>query len=355
MEVCLLDHRRELVAALKAKDVNGTGQLKKVEWAAIMNDILPVKLPWLHLAEKFVVVTKKGDVITYLPLTEKLEAMFGKSDESKGGRICLGIGTRWSSCFGCWMPTNLVLSIGRSSRRAGEMINSLADDGEKLFEMSDIDGFMDALDVNGDGAISFAEFSDGLLNHGSMAASLTLNGAEIGVQPSCRRAGVGVHGTQQRRTGETGTHRLRAAATAREERGRRAGRVNSWETHAPPSRRPAWGRRHTPSPSRRFSATNSDRDVGPESSSNDGGPLQLLPFLRPARHFALREIGRPGRRSRSASRSSRFRLSWRSTTGRAPHPAYSSLRPSFQKKKKSITGRVLTSSCQRCSFRMDGD
>ena len=27
-----------------------------------------------------------------------------------------------------------------------EMINALADDGEKLFEMSDIDGFMDALE-----------------------------------------------------------------------------------------------------------------------------------------------------------------------------------------------------------------
>ena len=63
------------------------------------------------------------------------------------------------------------------------MINALADDGEKLFEMSDIGGFMDALGVNGT-APQLAGF-DGLLNHGSMAAH---SGAEIGVR---RRRAVG--------------------------------------------------------------------------------------------------------------------------------------------------------------------
>jgi Ca2+-binding EF-hand superfamily protein len=77
-------------------------------------------------------------------------------------------------------------SLDRAEFAKGcEMINALADDGEKLFEMSDIDGFMDALDVNGDGAISFAEFSDGLLNHGSMAAH---SGAEIGVRSPAKPA-----------------------------------------------------------------------------------------------------------------------------------------------------------------------
>ena len=39
--------------------------------------------------------------------------------------------------------------------------------------------------MNGDGAISFAEFSDGLLNHGSMAAH---SGAEIGVHSPAKPA-----------------------------------------------------------------------------------------------------------------------------------------------------------------------
>ena len=78
-------------------------------------------------------------------------------------------------------------SLDRAEFAKGcEMINSLAEDDEKLFEMSDIDGFMDALDVNGDGAISFAEFSDGLLNHGSMAAH---SGAEIGVHSPAKPVG----------------------------------------------------------------------------------------------------------------------------------------------------------------------
>ena len=51
-----------------------------------------------------------------------------------------------------------------------DMINSLSE-GEPLFKTSDVDAFMEALDVNKDGAISFAEFSDGLLNHGGMAAN----------------------------------------------------------------------------------------------------------------------------------------------------------------------------------------
>ena len=186
VEVCLLDHRRELVAALKAKDVNGTGQLKKVEWAAIMNDILPVKLPWLHLAEKFVVVTKKGDVVTYLPLTEKLEAMFGESEGSSQRENLFRNRDALVKLFRL-LDADQSGSLDRAEFAKGcEMINSLADDGEKLFEMSDIDGFMDALDVNGDGAISFAEFSDGLLNHGSMAAH---SGAEIGVHSPAKPVG----------------------------------------------------------------------------------------------------------------------------------------------------------------------
>ena len=165
VEVCLLDHRRELVAALKAKDINGTGQLKKVEWAQIMNEILPVKLPWLHLADKFVLVTKKGDVITYLPLTEKLEAMFGSSEDSKGENLFRNRDAL-VKLFRL-LDADQSGSLDRAEFAKGcEMINALADDGEKLFEMSDIDGFMDG-DVNGDGAISFAEFSDGLLNHGT--------------------------------------------------------------------------------------------------------------------------------------------------------------------------------------------
>merc|ERR1719482_1688723 len=135
-------------------------------------NILPVKLPWLHLADKFVVVTKKGDVVTYLPLTEKLEAMFGESEGS-------------SQRENLFRNRDALVKLFRllDADQSGSLDRA---EFAKGCEMIDIDGFMDALDVNGDGAISFAEFSDGLLNHGSMAAH---SGAEIGVHSPAKPVG----------------------------------------------------------------------------------------------------------------------------------------------------------------------
>ena len=53
-----------------------------VEWAAVMNAIVPVKLPWLHLKDKFVAC--KGDAVTYTTTTDKLDAAFGPSGNDDG-------------------------------------------------------------------------------------------------------------------------------------------------------------------------------------------------------------------------------------------------------------------------------
>ena len=170
VEVCLLEHRRELVAAIKAKDEHKTGQLKKTEWAQIMNDILPVKLPWIHLADKFVFVGKNKSVVTYLPLTENLEAMFGSDDGAAGRENLFRNRDALVKLFRL-LDADQSGSLDRAEFVKGcDMINSLSE-GEPLFKTSDVDAFMEALDVNKDGAISFAEFSDGLLNHGGMAAN----------------------------------------------------------------------------------------------------------------------------------------------------------------------------------------
>ena len=137
-----------------------------------MNDIIPVKLPWLHLKEKF--VTAKGDAVNYKVLTDKLEAVFNPD----GGAEGVDAETKESlyrnrdafvKLFRI-LDTDASGSLSREEFVNGcNLLNSL-NGGEKLFEMSDVDAFMKQLDTNGDGVISFNEFSDGLLNHGSMAA-----------------------------------------------------------------------------------------------------------------------------------------------------------------------------------------
>ena len=171
VEVCLLDHRRELVAALKEKDVTGTGSIKAVEWAAVMNDVIPVKLPWLHLKEKF--VTAKGDAVNYKVLTDKLEAVFGGECDSGCDADTKESLYRNRDAFVKLfriLDTDASGSLSREEFVNGcNLLNSL-NGGEALFEMKDVDAFMKQLDTNGDGVISFNEFSDGLLNHGALAA-----------------------------------------------------------------------------------------------------------------------------------------------------------------------------------------
>jgi len=175
VEVCLLDHRRELLAALKEKDVTGTGVIKAVEWAAVMNDVIPVKLPWLHMREKF--VTPKGDGVDYTGLTNKLHAVFSGEDDAEGGATAEQKESLFRNRDSFIKLFRLLDKDGSGSLsreefvNGCELLNSLMDGEEALFEMSDVDTFMKQLDANNDGEISFQEFSDGLHNHGAMAAA----------------------------------------------------------------------------------------------------------------------------------------------------------------------------------------
>ena len=173
VEVALLDHRRELVAALKEKDPGNTGSIKAVEWAAVMNAIVPVKLPWLHLKDKFVAC--KGDAVTYTTMTDKLDAAFGPSGDDDGTGVSAEtkenlyrVRDEMSKLFRVLDSDGSgVLDRGEFVKGV-ELINSLNE--QQIFNPQDVDTFMKQLDVNGDGQISFNEFSDGLLNHGAQAA-----------------------------------------------------------------------------------------------------------------------------------------------------------------------------------------
>ncbi|KAH8076423.1 manganese ion binding protein [Aureococcus anophagefferens] len=170
VEVALLDHRRELVAGLKEKDVTGSGVIKAVEWAAVMNAVVPVKLPWLHLKEKF--VHCKGDSVTYTSMTDKLDAAFGGGDDagvsSETKENLYRVRDEMSKLFRV-LDTDGSGVLDRGEFVKGvELINSLNE--QQIFNPQDVDIFMKQLDVNGDGKISFNEFTDGLLNHGAQAA-----------------------------------------------------------------------------------------------------------------------------------------------------------------------------------------
>lgn len=165
VENALLDHRRELADALMRVDPEGKGIVKAIDWAKAMNDTVPIRLPWLHLKQKFVEAVPGDDTsVQYTSLLAKLESAFAKHgtenldyrenlyrmrDEfSKLFRIldndCSGLLDRDEFVKGC------------------ELINTMQ--GQKVFDTSDVDKFMQQLDVNGDGKISFVEFTEGLMN-----------------------------------------------------------------------------------------------------------------------------------------------------------------------------------------------
>lgn len=164
VEVALLDHRRELVAALKAKDTANTGSIKAIEWSTVMNEIVPIKLPWLHLKEKF--VTCKGDSVVYTSMTDKLDAVF-----VEGGEIHESLYRNRDGMLKLFriLDKDGSGALSASEFKTGcEMINKL-NEGTPVFNAADVETFMKQLDINGDGHITFNEFSDGLVNHGLMA------------------------------------------------------------------------------------------------------------------------------------------------------------------------------------------
>jgi len=167
VEVALLDHRREIVAGLKTLDTEGAGLVRTLDWADVMGKAVPIKLPWLHLKHKFVDAAGTDadghDCVDYRRLTEKLGQAFGP-DDAPGSTMRESLYLLRRELLSVFRILDKDCSgiLSKSEFQAGcKLINSLA--GETIFEADDVESFMAKLDVNGDGGISFQEFSDGLL------------------------------------------------------------------------------------------------------------------------------------------------------------------------------------------------
>lgn len=164
VENALLDHRRELTDALKKLDPENTGTVKAVDWANVMNATVPLRLPWLHLKQKFV-ASVDDNTVRYTGLLQKLESAFAKYGEeaSEYRENLYRMRDEFSKLFRILDTDGSGLLDRDEFVRGCELINSMK--SEKVFDPTDVDKFMKQLDVNGDGKISFVEFTDGLMSH----------------------------------------------------------------------------------------------------------------------------------------------------------------------------------------------
>lgn len=163
IEVALLDHRRELTESLKCADPESKGIIKAIDWAKIMNDVVPIRLPWLHLKEKFVdAVPGDESSVQYSCLLVKLDSAFAKHGDADYHENLYRMRHEFSKLFRILDSDGSGLLDREEFLKGCDLINSLKN--ERIFNTDDVDKFMKHLDVNGDGRISFVEFTEGLMS-----------------------------------------------------------------------------------------------------------------------------------------------------------------------------------------------
>lgn len=166
----LLDHRVELVERFNQLDPESTGVVRLEDWAQAMNDIVPIKLPWAHLAHKFVDVIDTSTV-KYETLLDNVEDKLVAEDDrpssskvlhrSRSEEIRENLHSRRHELTFLFrlLDSDSNGQLDKASlAHACDLVNRLSDDGEKPFGPHDVEQFLRQLDIDGDGTVSFNEF-----------------------------------------------------------------------------------------------------------------------------------------------------------------------------------------------------
>ncbi|KAJ8609710.1 hypothetical protein CTAYLR_008438 [Chrysophaeum taylorii] len=170
VQIALLDHRREIAAKLRTLDPENKGVVKAIDWAKAMNETVPLRLPWLHLKHKFVEPVPGDDSsVQYSSLLVKLEGAFAKHGDSEFRENLYRMRDEFSKLFRILDTDGSGLLDRGEFVKGCDLINSMK--AQQVFDPSDVDKFMKQLDVNGDGKISFVEFTEGLMSHDRSSSS----------------------------------------------------------------------------------------------------------------------------------------------------------------------------------------
>ena len=180
VELALLDHRLELKQAFADADPEKTGQCAAIEWARIMNAIVPVKLPWLYLKAKFVTLVD-GDParVVYAPMMQKLEHHFAddpvddaaaaQPSDTESPRAAATASGRENNHRKRDVLSKLfkILDSDGSGEISPEefkhgckIVNELSN--ETMLNATDIDALIKSLDSDKNGTINFTEFIDAI-------------------------------------------------------------------------------------------------------------------------------------------------------------------------------------------------
>lgn len=155
VESTLLENRYELMATFERLDAQQTGFITLKEWASAMNITVPMHLPWAHLAHKFVDVVPDSNLVDYRPLLHKLQVVFASQEGNE---------TLYRHRHELTMLFHLldVNSNGQLDRvsltKAVELVNKSRAGNAPRLTASDVNQFLDQLDADHNGAISFSEF-----------------------------------------------------------------------------------------------------------------------------------------------------------------------------------------------------
>lgn len=164
VEATLLDHRRELVRVFHDLDPKDTGTIPLHKWARAMNSTVPIKLPWAHLAEKFVVIQSDGVTVEYKPFLKRLERVFVRSSSSSDtidGELRETLHRRRHELTFLFHLLDTE-SNGHLDKKtlaeACKLLNKLSTGNAKPFKDADVEKFLKQLDVDRDGTVSFTDF-----------------------------------------------------------------------------------------------------------------------------------------------------------------------------------------------------
>ncbi|KAJ8604349.1 hypothetical protein CTAYLR_002530 [Chrysophaeum taylorii] len=164
VENALLDHRQELITAFKKLDPLSRGIIHCDAWAKVMNDVVEMKLPWTHLAHKFVKPLDDGTVC-YTPLLRRLEHAFHHEESLNKEALTLHESLyrrrHQLTLLFHFLDTDSNGVLDRAALERGcALLNRM--NGDDPFHAADVNKFLKELDLDGDGTISFAEFAERL-------------------------------------------------------------------------------------------------------------------------------------------------------------------------------------------------